>query len=438
MSRAALWRQDGNAKERELRAEEIFRCACEEGRRKSSSALPLWGDDTSFHFNPMLLRNCIDSPYFQKCCENLKDWNAVIDEIFYEVKNLQVFQVGKQPSTAFSLLLRLLTLRMTRHQLELTLNHTDSPCIRGIGFLYLRFAGIPEEVYQWIEPYLHDEEEFTVERAEQRDAKKITMGAFVRLLFQSRDYYGQTTLPRLPVQVERDLAVKLLAADKIAERAAQHCKNSARMEFFQKLGSEVMALYGDEENPVTWYKAVVDRVIHRDDKGSLLKYPRFVVTFLEYGNTETVTLGEMDVVGGAASSGKDSGGRGGSHGGGRGNADLYEEVRRREREQVAASSRGSWSRRPPSTKESLSSHHPYHQRASNDSERVHVRRDEHQRDTSQRDHYQHRPKLPPDSTAAAPAGRPPAAAAVGSLKKRTAEELATIADKKRKLMAKYG
>ena len=300
MSRAALWRQEGNAKEREKHAEEVFLHACEVGRRKSS-AIPLWGNDTSFHFNPLLLQNCIQSPYFQKCCEKINDWKALVDEIYYEVKSLQVFQVGKQPSTAFCLLLRLLTLRMTPQQLESTLSHPDSPYIRAIGFLFLRFAGPPDQIFRWIEPYLQDGEEFTVERAEQRDAKVITMGSFVRRLFQSRDYYGQTTLPRLPITVERDVQAKLSEAEKISERAAQHFKNAERMKRFQTIGTKVMALYGDDENPVAWYEAEVDRVITHDDSG-LLKYPKFVVTFSEYGNTETVTLGELDVIGGSTDS----------------------------------------------------------------------------------------------------------------------------------------
>ena len=99
MSRSALWRQEGNVKERERRGEEIFRTACEEGKSRSrrGQVLPLWGPEESFHFNPLLLRNTIQSPYFQKCCQKLNDWNAVIDEIYYEVKSLQPFQVDKSP-----------------------------------------------------------------------------------------------------------------------------------------------------------------------------------------------------------------------------------------------------------------------------------------------------------------------------------------------------
>lgn len=36
----------------------------------------------------------------------------------------------------------------------------DSPYIRVIGFLYLRYTCDPEKLWSWYEPYLDDPEEF--------------------------------------------------------------------------------------------------------------------------------------------------------------------------------------------------------------------------------------------------------------------------------------
>jgi len=212
---------------------------------------------------------------------------------------------GGQPSHAFCLLLRLLTLRCSEKQMKLLLDHVDSPYIRGIGFLYLRYAGEPSSIWGWIEPYLYDDEPITVatkvakNRVQQcQKYKSETVGDFVRRIFSSeRDFYG-TMLPRLPIQVERDIQVKLLFAEKIQERAQKHLSDRRAMECFKTLGSRVMALYGDDENPTTWYEGVIDRVILRDEGSSQqLAIPKFVVTFTEYGNTETVTLGEMEIIG---------------------------------------------------------------------------------------------------------------------------------------------
>jgi pre-mRNA-splicing factor 38B len=409
MSRSALWRQEGNKKEREERAELMFNEALEEGRSRSKSALSLWGPDDSFHWNPLLLRNTIQSPYFQKSCENLKTWNAVIDEIYYEVKHLQPFSVDKSPSTAFCLLLRLLTMRMTENQMELTLKHPDSPFIRGIGFLYLRYAGQPAELAKWIQPHLHDEQEITAETR-----KTTTVGEFVRELFSSRDYYG-TPLPRLPIQIERDVKLWIMQAEKACERAAQHYKNQERMRLFQTLGSRVMALYGDDENPLAWYEGVVDRVVTTDEaSGYALKYPNFVVTFTEYGNTETVKLGEMDVTNGNWRHDKVGG------------QDFEQEIRQKERDTVTSEHRGGWARRPPTTKNSLSQvggprkdSHYSHDRQRPPPQRQPPRHQHHQQ---QQQHQAPNASAPP----------PP------EQRKRSAEEMAVIADKKRRLMAKYG
>lgn len=456
MSRSALWRQEGNVKERERRAEEIFQLACEEGRTRSKSTLQLWGpDNDTFHFNPLLLQNTIQSPYFQKCCTELKDWTAVIDEIYYEVKHIRVFQIAKQPSTAFCLLLRLLCLRMTSHELDQTIRHVDSPYIRAIGFLFLRFGGCtPDDVWGWIEPFLQDDEEFSVEQGKQ-SSNAITMGDFIRKLFQERDYYGSTPLPRFPSHIERDLQVKLLAADKIAERAKQHYKNQQRMKLFESVGCQIRALYGDEENPIAWYDAVVDRVITRSDDGERsLRYPKFVVTFTAYGNTETVTLGEIDARGGDGDDANNNNrlrnipagpsytGHGRGYDNGRKGYDdrrssyrypetndrrpqrrndehsLYDEVRRAEQEKVASSDKGHWARRPPSTKSNL---------ASKGTQSVH----------DEINKPKHRPAVVSSTNTPNEHGTSPTPP-VPPPRKRTSEEIAAIEEKKRKLLSRYG
>lgn len=177
--------------------------------------------------------------------------------------------------------------------MALMLDHVDSPHIRCIGFLYLRYAADPATLWSWFEPYLHDGEPV---QARQGKAD-TTVGKFAQMLLSDLDYCG-TRLPRPPLIVERQFKVKLLQAEKVEERARGHLRNHPAMEYFQKTGARVRALYGDDDNPVTWYDAVVDRVILRDHKsGDMLARPKFQVTFPEYGNTELLTLGEVDLPG---------------------------------------------------------------------------------------------------------------------------------------------
>ena len=190
-------------------------------------------------------------------------------------------------------MVRLFTLRCTEKQMALMLNHPDSPYIRCIGFLYLRYATEPSALYSWYDPYLYDEQPVRV--SPNPASPEITIGEYARRLLMEMDYHG-TLLPRLPVTIERDVKVKLLQVEKIEARALGHLNNFQFMEYCQKVGCQLRALYGDEENPTTWYDCVVDRVIKRDDEtGMELTRPKFVVTFPEYGNTEIVTLGEIDI-----------------------------------------------------------------------------------------------------------------------------------------------
>ena len=180
--------------------------------------------------------------------------------------------------------------------MQLMLDHVDSPYIRCIGLLYLRFATNPSIIFSYMEPYLYDDE--PVQICANPARPEGTVGDFVRQLLNSMDYYG-TLLPRLPVQIEREIKVKLIEAEEIERRAKANMSDRSKMEHFKRVGSFVRALYGDEENPVTWYDAVVDRVLSQDDaSGEPLVRPQFVVTFTEYGNTETVSIGEIDLRGG--------------------------------------------------------------------------------------------------------------------------------------------
>lgn len=181
--------------------------------------------------------------------------------------------------------------------METMLSHTDSPMIRCIGFLYLRYATDPEQLYNWCQPFLHDDESVNVTA---KGHVRITIGEYVRKLLTELNYYG-TRLPRLPTLIERGIKDRLAFEDEKEARAKKHMSPSqtSRIPVVELLteGMTIKALYGDEENPVTWYPCVIDKVVLRDElSGEMLRRPRFKVTFTEYGNSEIVTLGEVDLM----------------------------------------------------------------------------------------------------------------------------------------------
>jgi len=95
MSRSALWHQEKNVERRQQQTEEAWEIAVEEGRNnRARNLIPLWGPDDSFRFEPMLLSNVKRCSYFTKICREIKDWSALVDEIYYKVEHMEPWAVG--------------------------------------------------------------------------------------------------------------------------------------------------------------------------------------------------------------------------------------------------------------------------------------------------------------------------------------------------------
>lgn len=130
----------------------------EDPQLKSKNILPSWGNVNTMNLNPLILTNIQNSPYFKVNLFGLKTYHEVIDEIYYKVAHLEPWERGSRKtsgqtgmcggvrgvgaggivSSAFCLLYKLFTLKLTRKQLNGIINHCDSPYIRGIGFMYIR------------------------------------------------------------------------------------------------------------------------------------------------------------------------------------------------------------------------------------------------------------------------------------------------------------
>mmetsp|Transcript_20243 Transcript_20243/g.58068 ORF Transcript_20243/g.58068 Transcript_20243/m.58068 type:complete len:390 (+) Transcript_20243:480-1649(+) len=372
---------------------------------------------------------------------------------------------AKTPSTAFCLLVRLFTLRCTEKQMQLMLDHVDSPYIRCIGFLYLRYAVEPSLIFSYMGPYLYDDEPVQI-RANPAHPEG-TVGEFVRQLLKSMDYYG-TLLPRLPVQIERDIKVKLVEAEDVERRAKANMSDRSKMEHFRRVGSAVRALYGDEENPVTWYDAVVDRVLTHDDAtGEPLVRPKFIVTFTEYGNTETVRIGEIDLRGQGSSSGgggarHQGSGSADAYGGGRNDRDRGNDHRGRGRDSYFDDRDRGRGRDRDRYREG-DGYNGHRGRGNGGGGRRHEddrwRRDRYDRDDERGRRYERsrsrsrdrhggdRERSSPSRHDGPPSGKPSAASAGANgppprqeekRREKTPEELAAIQNKKKKLMSKYG
>ena len=56
---------------------------------------------------------------------------------------------GGVVSSAYCLMYKLGTMKITKKQLYGILNHGDSPYIRGVGFMFIRFEKLTFERWEW-------------------------------------------------------------------------------------------------------------------------------------------------------------------------------------------------------------------------------------------------------------------------------------------------
>ena len=170
----------------------------------------------SYNVERVLRSNIVYSDYYRQLCK-VTDFMTLVDEMYNEVTHVEPWMSGnaRGPSTAFCILYRLFTLAPSvasedgEHETQMLddtqiahlLNHGDSPYIRAIGFLYLRYVCPHKKLITHLEPYFADDERFAP-TADPR--KETTVGAFVRDLVLDQHYF-ETIFPRIPEVARREL-----------------------------------------------------------------------------------------------------------------------------------------------------------------------------------------------------------------------------------------
>ncbi|KAJ4459990.1 putative pre-mRNA splicing factor PRP38 family protein [Paratrimastix pyriformis] len=170
---------------------------------------PTYGFEDSLNTN-------IRALYYFQDLQPLTTVPDFIDEIVREVRHLEAWVPGadKNPSVSFCILLKLLTLKLSVKQVRMLLDHKNA-YVRGIGFLYLRYACPYRRLWEFFEPYLDEDVEFnpTVNGPPQ------TLGAYIRDLLLEQ-HYGDTIFPRIPVPILKD--IKRLPADYVMSLDYSH------------------------------------------------------------------------------------------------------------------------------------------------------------------------------------------------------------------------
>ncbi|XP_027628075.1 pre-mRNA-splicing factor 38B [Tupaia chinensis] len=191
------------------------------GSGKQGNVLPLWGNEKTMNLNPMILTNILSSPYFKVQLYELKTYHEVVDEIYFKVTHVEPWEKGSRKtagqtgmcggvrgvgtggivSTAFCLLYKLFTLKLTRKQVMGLITHTDSPYIRALGFMYIRYTQPPTDLWDWFESFLDDEEDLDVKAG---GGCVMTIGEMLRSFLTKLEWFS-TLFPRIPVPVQKNI-----------------------------------------------------------------------------------------------------------------------------------------------------------------------------------------------------------------------------------------
>ncbi|CAM6004476.1 unnamed protein product [Sphagnum balticum] len=105
---------------------------------------------------------------------------------------------GGVVSSAYCLLYRLHQLRVQRKQLCTMINHPQSPYIRGMAFLFIRYTQPPKDLWSWYWPYLDDHDQIDPRSG---GGDIMTFGTLVKGMLTKLDWYG-TLFPRIPVPIQ--------------------------------------------------------------------------------------------------------------------------------------------------------------------------------------------------------------------------------------------
>uniref|UniRef100_G1Q147 Pre-mRNA-splicing factor 38B n=1 Tax=Myotis lucifugus TaxID=59463 RepID=G1Q147_MYOLU len=187
---------------------------------KQGNVLQLWGNEKTMNLNPMILTN-ISSPYFKGQLYELKTYHEVVDEIYFKVTHVEPWEKGSRKtagqtgmcggvrgvgiggivSTAFCLLYKLFTLKLTRKQVVGLITHTDSPYIRALGFMYIRYTQPPTDLWDWFESFLDDEEDLDVKAG---GGCVMTIGEMLWSFLTKLEWFS-TLFPRIPVPVQKNI-----------------------------------------------------------------------------------------------------------------------------------------------------------------------------------------------------------------------------------------
>lgn len=244
------------------------------------------------------------SEYF-KSLAALTTFSKVVDVVYrlesvapWTFRGQQKRGYWKSPSSAFCLLLKLFHLQLTVAQVRSLLDHADSPYIRALGMLFVRYGAPPRSLWRWLGPYLDDREEFAPHGPE----SSCAMGDFVLQLLTTTEPFYETELPVVaPVALGRRMLRRVELHGEMMARARRN-QNFLGTDKLRKNSRGflccALSFYDDEidddldQAPALLWRT--DGVIETVDDLYSGAYPTFRVKFDQDGRTALAKLGMIE------------------------------------------------------------------------------------------------------------------------------------------------
>jgi len=192
----------------------------------------------TFGFPPLLQSHIVESTHF-KTLMGLEEFEEITEEIANYADTIEPYMQNSTsvPSALFCCVYRLLTMGIDAQQLRRLIEGGDNSYIRCAGFLFIRFGLSPDQLWFWLGEYVLDDDELPAKDAE----RNMSIGEYVECLM-TQDRYYSTVLPRLPASVKRQLEVHLAGVPQCRKRAQA---NMRVLDVYHEKGLRIEALLED-------------------------------------------------------------------------------------------------------------------------------------------------------------------------------------------------
>jgi len=296
----------------------------------------------TFGFPPLLQSHIVESTHFKTLME-LEQFEEITEELYTFADTVEPYLQNSNsvPSALFCCVYRLLTMGLDGQRLRLLIENEESSFIRCAGFLFIRFGLAPDQLWPWLGEYVLDDE---VLRPTKDAERPTTIGEYVEGLLTQERYFS-TVLPRLPMSTKRQLEVRLAQVPQFRKRTQA---NQRFLDIYRQQGVRIEACLDDGE----WRAGEVVELVESASSRMKLR-----ARLGEGGDEVTVHLGKVILVDSRFTAAAGFHSRSPlvdwAREKGKSDAELLEELRKREQDRAVCSSKSEYARRPVSFKVAL-------------------------------------------------------------------------------------